>query len=229
MAFLRKHARVVWFGHQQDDIAETIFMRLARGSGVGGLGAPRPVQRQPGGRTHLRPLLTLKKSEITRALRSLGVAWREDASNRSADFFRNRIRNRVIPAWSRAAGRDAMAGAARSRLLLEEDDVAIEAWLAEVSPQRKQRKGSAALALAPFSGRPRALLRRAVHRWLLAEPRAGEISRPAFDALLDMVAAGRPSRQSLGRKGFAVSDGRVLRFESTQTYRKAVKIRGYAN
>jgi tRNA(Ile)-lysidine synthase len=226
MNFFSQHARVVWFGHQQDDIAETMFMRLARGSGAGGLSAPRPVQVQPRARMHLRALLGIKKSEITRALRTLGVSWREDASNQSGDFFRNRIRRGVIPAWNRAAGRDAIAGAARSRLLLEEDDVALDAWLEEISPMRK---GQGGLALAPFAGRPRALLRRALHRWLGAEPRAGEIARPAFDALLEMVASRRPSRQSLGRKGFAVSDGHVLRFESTATYRKAVKIRGYAN
>jgi len=59
----------LWLGHQQDDIAETMLMRLARGSGSGGLGAPRPVQQLGGGRVHLRPLLTVKKTEIVRALR----------------------------------------------------------------------------------------------------------------------------------------------------------------
>jgi tRNA(Ile)-lysidine synthase len=81
MAFLEKHARVVWFGHQQDDIAESMLMRLARGSGSGGLAAPRPVQLEPRGRVHLRPLLVLKKDEVVAALRSAGLSWREDSSN----------------------------------------------------------------------------------------------------------------------------------------------------
>lgn len=216
MEFLTEHGRVVWFGHQQDDIAETMLMRLARGSGTGGLAAPRPVQTLARGRVHLRPLLALKKSEIAGALRAAGISWREDSSNVADRYFRNRIRSAVLPAWTEAAQRDALAGAARSRLLLEEDDAALEAWLDELDPLA--RKG--VLQLAPLAGKPRALLRRALHRWLMAEPRAGEISRPAFDALLAALERGKPTRHSLGRQGFAVTDGGVLRFESVGKRRR---------
>lgn len=215
MAFLEKHARVVWFGHQQDDIAETMLMRLARGSGTGGLAAPRPVQPHPGGRVHLRPLLGLKKTEITAALRQVGASWREDSSNAGYQYLRNRVREKVIPLWVRAAERDALAGAARSRHLLEEDDAALEAWLAEINPFH--RRG--VLALDLLAGKPRALLRRALHRWLLSEPRAGEISRQAFESLLHALEVGRATRHSLGREGFAVTNGRELVFERARNKR----------
>lgn len=217
MAFLAAEARVVWFGHQQDDVAETMFMRLARGSGTAGLAAPRPVQAMPGRRVHLRPLLSLKKVEITAALRRLGVVWREDRSNAAPDFFRNRIRTRVLPAWLRAAERDALAGAARSRQLLEEDDAALDAWLENVLP-RQVRFGP--LDLGALRGKPRALWRRALHRWLLAEPRAGELSRPAFEALMEAAMLGRRTKQSLGVKGFAVLRADQLRFEAGRPRRR---------
>ncbi|MSU24838.1 MAG: tRNA lysidine(34) synthetase TilS [Opitutus sp.] len=209
MTFFEKHGRTLWLGHQQDDIAETMLMRLARGSGTAGLAAPRPVQSMGARRVHLRPLLTLKKVEIIAALRATGAAWREDATNAQGDFFRNRVRRDVLPAWTEAAQRDAGAGAARARELLEEDDVALERWLAELQPLGTD----GALALKKILGRPRAVVRRALHQWLLAQSHAGELSRQGFDALLVAVERGRPTRHSLGREGFAVIRGGWLRFE----------------
>jgi tRNA(Ile)-lysidine synthase len=209
-AFFAEHSRSVWLGHQQDDIAETLFMRLARGSGTGGLAAPRPVQPMPGGRMHVRPLLSLKKAEIVAALRRAHIPWREDSTNAGRDFLRNRVRRDVLPAWVEAAQRDAMAGAARSRVLLEEDDAALEAILDDLLPAFRR---GASLDLTLLAGKPRALWRRALHRWLAAQPRAGELSRQAFEALLDAITQGQRTRHSVGREGFAVTNGRLLWFE----------------
>lgn len=210
MAFFDRHARTLWLGHQQDDIAESMLMRLARGSGSGGLAAPRPVQRMPAARVRLRPLLTLKKSELMDALRAAGIPWREDSSNAGQQFFRNRIRREVLPRWSRAAQRDAFAGAARARELLEEDDAAIEAWVAAVNPLTK----AGALSRSKLNGKPRAFVRRALHLWLGKQPRAGRLTRQAFDALLSALQLGFPTRHSLGREGFAVITQRQICFES---------------
>lgn len=209
MDFFERRARAVWLGHQQDDVAESILMRLARGSGTGGLAAPRPVQDLKGGRVHLRPLLGLKKVEIVKALKSAGVAWREDATNRRRQFFRNRIRLDVMPTWGEAARRDVLAGAARSRLLLDEDDAALEGWLDGLQPLTRAGR----LDVGRLSGKPRALIRRALHRWFLVQPLAGAISRQAFEILLSTLESGKPTRQSIGREGFAVFDGTTLRFE----------------
>lgn len=204
----RRKIRLLWLGHQQDDIAETFFMRLARGSGTAGLAAPRPAQVMPGGRWHLRPLLTLKKAAVIAALRKAGATWREDASNVSGDFFRNRVRRAVLPAWQKAAERDALTGAALSRERLEEDDAALEAWLAEVRPLA----ADGALNLGKLAGKPRGLVRRALHRWVLAQPVEIRISRQAFETLLLDVIRGRATRQSVGADGFAVIGKDRLRF-----------------
>jgi tRNA(Ile)-lysidine synthase len=203
-------SRVLWLGHQQDDIAETMFMRLARGSGTAGLAAPRPVQAMQDGRLHLRPLLTLRKARITAGLRAAGSVWREDATNGGDDFFRNRIRRAVVPSWCRAAaGRDAVVGAALARELLEEDDSALEVWLHELCPLR----ADGALDLRRLAGKPRAIVRRALHRWLLAQREARGLSRQGFASLLAAVEEGRPTRRSLGVRGFAVIRGGRMQFE----------------
>jgi tRNA(Ile)-lysidine synthase len=211
-----RRIRVLWLGHQLDDIAETMLMRLARGSGAGGLAAPRavhtfiPARAGLRPRIHVRPLLALKKTEIARALREAGAPWREDSSNAKGVHFRNRLRKDVIPRWMRAAGRDALAGAALSRELLEEDELAIEAWVDALQPIG----GDGSLGVAQLAGRPRAVIRRSLHRWLLLQPRAGDLSRQGFDVLLRSVERGTPVRHSLGSHGFAVIRRGRLRFEA---------------
>jgi tRNA(Ile)-lysidine synthase len=214
----KRRIKELWLGHQQDDIAETALMRLARGSGTAGLAAPRPVQMMPDGRVHLRPLLTLSKKTLEHALRKAGAVWREDESNETGDYFRNRIRREVLPAWIvAAAGRDALAGAAVSRELLEEDDVALEAWLDALAPLDTDGR----LDVKALAGKPRAVIRRALYRWLGLQHDTGDLSRQGFALLLAMVEQGRASRFSLGRGGFAVLRKGWLFFEKASRRRQS--------
>ena len=198
-------AKQLWLAHQQDDIAETMLMRLARGSGTGGLAAPRPVQAMPDKRQHWRPLLTVGKQEILSVLRQAQVVWREDATNAGDDFLRNRVRRAVLPAWVKASGRDAMAGAALARERLEEDDVALESWLDRLAVLKRGE-----LDLERLTGAPRAVWRRALHRWLLAVRADTDLSRQGFAQLLLALEAGRSTRFSLGATAFAIIRKRRL-------------------
>jgi tRNA(Ile)-lysidine synthase len=201
----RRRATVLWLGHQRDDIAESMLMRLARGSGTAGLAAPRPVQPIGPRRVHLRPLLTLAKAELTAALRGHGIAWREDATNARPLFLRNRMRGQVLPAWRHAVeDRDALAGAALARELLDEDDAALNAW-ADQFPLRRGR-----LALGRLRQAPAAVVRRVLHRWLAAHGAAGMLSRQAFAALLSDVRSGRITWHSLGIGQFVELRATVL-------------------
>lgn len=207
----RTGATTLWLGHTQNDVAETMLMRVARGSGPAGLAAPRPVQRMAG-HLHVRPLLTMQKDELRAALQQAQVPWREDATNATGGYLRNRMRRDVLPVWQKASGdRDVLAGAALARELMEEDDVALEAWLDEVYPRIHGRS----LRLQPLAGRPQALVRRALRRWLTGLPEAGDLSRRGFEDLLAAVVTGRPTRRSLGRQGFAVIRRGRLVFERT--------------
>lgn len=204
-ALRRRRATALFTGHHRDDVAETLLMRLARGSGAAGLAAPRPVHFQPAlGRTHLRPLLTLDKIALVETLRAAGGRWREDASNASGVHLRNRVRAELLPVWRAVAaepGRDALAGLSLSRDLLEEDDGALEIWADRIT--RIDARGG--LALAPLRDLPRAVLRRVVRRWLAQGPVKTDLNRHGFNGLLDLIVTRRKgARFSLGAGHFAL-------------------------
>jgi tRNA(Ile)-lysidine synthase len=86
-------------GHHADDQLETLLMRLARGTGLAGLGGIRPRRGR-----WIRPLLHATRSEIEDDLRAAGQPWREDRSNQDPAYLRNRLRGRAIPALVAAIG-----------------------------------------------------------------------------------------------------------------------------
>lgn len=82
--------------HHQGDQAETLLLRLARGSGVRGLSAMAAVSTTPHCRI-LRPLLSIPKVRLEATLRSCGQGWVSDPSNDSVDYARVRIRHLLPP------------------------------------------------------------------------------------------------------------------------------------
>jgi tRNA(Ile)-lysidine synthase len=222
-------ARALWLGHHQDDVVETMLLRLSRGSGSRGLAAPRPVQRMADGTVRLRPLLDVAKAEIVAALRTAGVLWCEDETNHGDAYFRNRLRRQVVPAWAAVAPADLAEAVARSRALLEEEDEALELWADRVLP----RELGEGLPLAALREAPVAVTRRALHRWLMAlgdghriagglsEPphpiESPRLGRAAFEELLAAVRAGREAKLSAGEAGFLVVGGDALRIEAVET------------
>ncbi len=85
-------ARVVT-GHSLDDQTETVLMNLARGAGARGLRGMRPDDGEI-----LRPLLSIARRDIRAYLRARGLsADDDDATNRSPEFRRNRVRHELVP------------------------------------------------------------------------------------------------------------------------------------
>lgn len=78
--------------HTADDNAETVLMRLVRGTGLRGLGAIAPVRG-----TIIRPMLTVTRMDVLAFLEEYRLPHREDSSNASDRFLRNRLRHHVMP------------------------------------------------------------------------------------------------------------------------------------
>lgn len=100
-------AGVLLTAHQADDQAETLLLRIARGTGLRGL-AGIPARRALTPRLELRrPLLGLRRAGIRAALRARGQRWVEDPSNQDpAAAARNRVRTSLMPALATVATGD---------------------------------------------------------------------------------------------------------------------------
>lgn len=110
--------------HTLDDQAETVLIRMARGSGITGLGAmarSAPVPGDGTGKTVLvRPLLDLPKSRLIATLKAAKISFAEDPSNRDPRFTRARLRG-VMPVLGEE-GLDARRLALLARRLKRADD-----------------------------------------------------------------------------------------------------------
>lgn len=93
----QKNGRLIALGHSLDDQAETLMMRLGRGTGPQGLGGMRDL-----GGGLWRPLLCVSKEAIGLWLGAKGEACRQDSSNQTVKFRRNLIRHRVMPPFNEA-------------------------------------------------------------------------------------------------------------------------------
>ncbi len=89
---IRVGADKIAVAHHMDDQAETILFRMCRGTGIKGM-AGIPCKRD----YIIRPLITVTKSDILKYLENKAISFREDETNQSVDYDRNRIRHNVIP------------------------------------------------------------------------------------------------------------------------------------
>lgn len=109
--------------HHQDDQAETLLLRLARGSGVDGLSAMAPVSEGFSVRT-LRPLLSVPHAGLTATLLARGQHWVEDPSNRNPAYARVRMRGLMSSLAAEGMSAERLAATARrlgrARAALEE-------------------------------------------------------------------------------------------------------------
>lgn len=84
--------RFVFLGHHLNDQVETFFLNIARNSGIMGL-ACMPFERD----NLVRPFLKITKQELMNYAHLNQLKWREDASNATSKYRRNRLRNEIIP------------------------------------------------------------------------------------------------------------------------------------
>ena len=91
-AFLRSLPGKIATAHTADDNAETVLLHLVRGTGLKGLGGISPMNGNV-----IRPMLTVTRREVEAFLSEYALPHREDSTNGTDLFLRNRIRRNVMP------------------------------------------------------------------------------------------------------------------------------------
>jgi tRNA(Ile)-lysidine synthase len=121
--------------HHRDDQAETLLLRLERGSGLDGLAAMAGLRELAGLRL-LRPLLAVPKARLEATLRARGLGWIEDPSNENLLFARIRLRGLLEGQGGASSARLALAAGhlGRARSALERATSALSARCVTVDP-----------------------------------------------------------------------------------------------
>ncbi|WP_300031998.1 tRNA lysidine(34) synthetase TilS [uncultured Roseobacter sp.] len=156
----------VAMGHTQDDQAETVLMRLARGAGVDGLSAMLPV-RSGGAVQWVRPMLDISRADLRAMLTARGVTWKDDPTNEDTDY--ERIRMRQALRHLRPLGIDAERLALVAGHMAEARD-ALQHQLYEVVREKVTvRGGAVCMGWPDFCALPKETARRflsAVLKWI---------------------------------------------------------------
>lgn len=174
-------------GHHQQDQAETVLLQLMRGGGAEARGGMR--WRREG---VVRPLLATPPEELAAYAAARQLAWRDDPTNASPAYLRNRVRHEVLPLLASLRPGVVATLAAGARHAAEEADL-----LADLAADAlaRHRRGDG-LSRQWVGEGPAALVRRAVRlRW-------PGLSRGQVDAVLQMARRGRGRVQT--------ADGGVL-------------------
>lgn len=96
----KTHANKIALAHHNDDLAETVLLRILRGTGLQGLQAILP-KRAINGVVFIRPFLNISRSDIETYLQKNKIKFRTDLTNTQTRFFRNKIRLKLLPLLKR--------------------------------------------------------------------------------------------------------------------------------
>jgi len=194
-------ASFIAVAHTRDDQAETLLLRLLRGSGRAGLSAMRPRR----GRI-LRPLLEVSRAQVVAYLEGRGLAWREDPSNADAAHLRNRVRHELLPYLETRFQPRIKEVLARTAGLLSEEAALLNRRARRLLARALRTQGDAlGLSRQVLSGAPRPVARLAVRLALAKTFDLRGVRARHLEGLIDLASARTTSGRSLALPGDRVA------------------------
>lgn len=192
----RNGAQRLFLGHHADDQAETILMRVMRGTGVSGL-AGIPYRRTENNLELIRPLLRITKETLIAYCERNGVPFATDSSNGHRHYFRNTVRLDIIPMLEQHNPR-LKASLIRLAEMAAADDDYLETAARRQLDEVAERDGEGfRLRLSPFGGLHVALQRRLIK--LILKCCADPWNSLGFRHVEDVLQAMADSRNTTAR------------------------------
>jgi tRNA(Ile)-lysidine synthase len=191
--------------HTLDDQAETVLLRLLRGSGPDGLGG---IPERSADGFVVRPLLAVPRRAVERYARDTRLTWREDPSNGDPRFARGRLRSGGLaelaaalnPRWLRALGDLAEAQRRDAEWIGGLVDDEARRRFREERPGDAPDSASLRIARDGWAALPEGLARRLARRALRAQGGARDVSRTHLERMVVFLRSGRPGAR-LGLPG----------------------------
>lgn len=146
-------------GHTSDDQAETVLMRLLRGSGATGMAGIPSVRG-----SFRRPFLDVARSELRQVAEAQGLPFADDPANTDDRFLRSKIRHKLIPSIEADYGASLRDNLARTAGLVSADDVLLNSVADDV--RVRVCRGEVAVPVAALLTSPGAVASRVVRRAL---------------------------------------------------------------
>ncbi|MGP6139199.1 MULTISPECIES: tRNA lysidine(34) synthetase TilS [unclassified Jeotgalibaca] len=209
------NSKLLLTAHHADDQMETILMRLARGSTLPGYAGIQRIRSFATG--HLvRPLLAFEKKELYAYCAEHAVPFREDESNFSSDYTRNRFRNTIVPLLKQENEQAARHFGEFSDELSDLLSVATPV-IKEASKQLFQKNGKDwVLSIQAFLEQPPAM-QRLVLSYFLTNVWEATTQRQHTQQLLDLMVAGKPQAEIALIGGTVQRRYDLITFKLTET------------
>lgn len=199
-------ARRIALGHTADDQAETMLLRLFRGTGPAGLTGMRPVRDRI-----IRPLIETPRTEIEGYLDREGLAFMVDSSNLKDKYLRNRIRHHIMPVLQ-GINRDVVSTLLHTTEILRDEERYFSLLVTKSLMKLISRKSdtSIELFLVPLYSMDTVLLRRVLRRAIEATKGLRGITFMHIEEIIGLIKTGRS-----GARIYLPRDIRVIKGYST--------------
>ncbi len=170
----------VAFAHHMDDRAESILMHIGRGSGLNGLVGIRYIDG-----VFIRPLLDVRLAEIESAAGALKLPWREDSTNLSDSFLRNRVRLQLLPTWEEVLGYDLTPVLIRLGDSAESDESALNAWAKSALHEAKLPDGK--LSITSLAELPKSIVIRVLSLYYMESTGSASLGAVHLEDLYESI------------------------------------------